>query len=180
MPVTQPPPVSAGSFSDALLTPWSANALGPKMTGMPAAASTTFGVANLAIFIPFFLNRTELVQHLACQNGSTVAGNIDIGIYDAAFARIISTGSVLQAGASTVQAIDVADTDLLAGQYWLALSHSNATATQWGIAATGSMPRSWGMRTQTVFPLPVNAAPIPAGLGIALPHPMVAFRLQAP
>lgn len=99
--------------------------LSAEFEGVPTYASTVL-VANQAQAYPFRLTRSATVRKFGLANGATVTGNIDIGIYNEALTRLVSTGAVAQAGTTTLQEFDVTDLLLVAGIYYLAISPSGA------------------------------------------------------
>jgi hypothetical protein len=127
------------------------------------------GTANVALYAPIFVPEPCVITKLWWQNGATVSGNVDVGVYTEEGTRIVSTGSIAQAGVSNLQTIDITDQALPAGFLYFALGASSATATFW--AAVGGAGDNWfthGGKYQTsVFPLP-NTATFGFVNGIAL------------
>ena len=107
----------------------------PESVGAPVnigtLASATWPTANKAIFMPFrvFHSQGITVLVLAWMNGATATGNVDMGIYDAAGTKLVSTGSTAQSGTSTIQQVDVTDTLLGPGLYYFALALSSTSGT---------------------------------------------------
>lgn len=93
------------------------------MLGMNNAgvASTSWPAANLALFVPMRVGRPEVIYKLAVGAGSTAAGNFDVGVYDAQGNLLVSSGATAK-GASTEHVIDIADTLVGPGIYYLALA----------------------------------------------------------
>jgi hypothetical protein len=130
-----------------------------------SAASSAFAAAgwpgaNRALYIPVYLDQPITVAKLWTANGGTASGNVDIGIFDASLARLVSSGSTAQAGTNVLQAFDIADT-YLAGPalYYVGLSASAIAATFWR-TDTGTIPKSklWGVAQEAAaFPLPATA-----------------------
>lgn len=115
-----------------------------------AAASAVWETANSARYLPFVLSDTLVVAQLFCQNGATVSGNVDMGIYSEAGARLVSIGSTAQAGVSTLQFFNITDTTLGPGRYYLALGCDNTTATfLQHNTADADLLRSWGVLSAT-------------------------------
>lgn len=126
--------------------------------GNPTLASAAWPSASLAIYIPFRSAIPVLVTHMLVLNGSTVNGNVDIGIYDTAGTRLVSTGAVAQSGVSTVQSIDITDTLIGPGQFYLAMSHSSGTATTLRMPITADFLRVFGCAMEaSAHPLPATA-----------------------
>lgn len=130
-------------------------------SGAAVPASTAWPTATKAIYIPFHLRRGATVKQLFCVNGGTAAGNIDMGIYDNAGARKVSIGSTAQAGTSTIQTFDIADTTLAAGTYYLAIAKDDAVGTVVSFSITSVVARflrAVGLLEQTsAFALPATA-----------------------
>lgn len=92
-------------------------------------SSGTWPAANRAIYIPVGIERSVVVDRMGVYNGSAVAGTVDIGVYSQFGVKIVSTGATTQAGTSAVQVIDVTNTTLAPGTYYLALLLSSASGT---------------------------------------------------
>jgi hypothetical protein len=93
--------------------------------------------------------------------------NIDCGIYADAGrkpgARLVSTGSTAQGTASQVQFVDVTDTTLAPGLYWLALACSSSSATFFR-TSLGAAANALHMFQQTsALALPATATPAEGG-----------------
>lgn len=126
---------------------------------MANATSQAWPTANLAIFVPFFVSKPITFSTLFTYNGATASGNIDIGVYDSAGTKIVSSGSTAQAGTSAIQTFSVTSTQIGAGQYYLALALSSTLGTIFNNPLTSaSHARSTGMAQQaTALPLPATA-----------------------
>lgn len=122
------------------------------------SASAAWPAANLAIFVPFTVYEPITVVKLSILNGTAVSGNVDIGIYGAGGARLVSSGSTAQAGASAIQTFDITDTYLVPGLHYLALAIDNATGTIDNVGVTAIDVEALGVMQQaTAFPLPATA-----------------------
>lgn len=129
----------------------------PVTTGLQMA-STAWGTANLAIYVPIWIPFRYPVRNLFVYNFATLGGNHDVGIYNKDGVKYLSSGSVAQAGASALQFMAV-NIILEPGQYFLAMSSNSTTAT-YAAAVNGTAPhlRYLGLLQQaTAFPLPANA-----------------------
>jgi len=105
----------AGVISTAL-------ALGPSLiTPGVSPASAAWPSASLAIFVPVQIPLPCTVYKLVMGAGVTAAGNFDIGIYDAAGNKMVSSGATAK-GTSVKQVLDVTDTVIGPGLYYLALA----------------------------------------------------------
>lgn len=124
-----------------------------------ATTSTAWGVANRAIYIPFVVEETVVAYQMAVENGATLNGNLDVGIYDINGVQLVASGSTAQTGTSVIQKFDIANTTLTPGYYYMAMSTNSTTATYIGNGATNAeYYRSLGVREQlTAFALPATA-----------------------
>lgn len=152
------------SRSSLVITPFSPESIGTILASWalnPYSASGAWPTANLAIFIPFVLTRPTTIYQLGWFNGSAVSGNIDVGIYDAAFNRLTSTGSTAQAGTTAPQSVDITDIIIGPGLFWMAAVMDNTTGTlQRTTIGVAALCRATGMCEQaTAFPLPATATP---------------------
>jgi hypothetical protein len=120
---------------------YSAIAIGP--------TSAVWPTANLAIYMPFYLERPALAQKMAVQV-AIQSGNCDVGIYDEKGNRLVSMGSTAVAVAG-LQVFDIADTWLKPGTYFMAMCVDNITASFWRISTTSNaLGRMFGLQQQAV------------------------------
>lgn len=143
--------------------------------------STAWTTANRAIYIPFYIEAPVTAFQMAVSNGATVAGNLDLGIYDVLGNKIVTKGTTVQTGASVMQALDITDTVLAPGTYFMAMSTDSTTATYIGspvISGTGELFRAFGVQEQlTAFPLPATATfANPASTTTTMPSISVALK----
>ena len=91
--------------------------------------SVAWAGANDVVAIPFRLFTGMTVYQLGTWNGSgTMTDSFDIGIYDTAWNRKVSKGGTARSGVSSAQWVDVTDTYLPPGKYYLAMSNNGTTA----------------------------------------------------
>jgi hypothetical protein len=118
----------------------------------------TFPIANQAHYYPIWLAHPIVVTKLWWHNGTTVAGNVDCGLYTDNGVRLVSIGSLAQSGSAATQVVDIADTPIPAGLVYLALV-SNSTAANFKAIgpASGGLADGYGVSTYfqtSAFPLP--------------------------
>jgi hypothetical protein len=95
------------------------------------AATNAWPSANKPVAIPFRVFIGMSVYQLGWLNGSgTMTDGFDIGVYDASWNRKVSGGGTTRSGASTVQWVDVTDTFLPVGKYYLVGAGNGTTASQ--------------------------------------------------
>jgi hypothetical protein len=125
-----------------------------------ASPGTITWVANLGVYIPIVIPYPYPVRRVWWQNGSTVtSAHCDVGVYTPDGQRIVSAGTTVQAGASTVQYASVTETLLAPGKYFFAFVCDTATSHAFGLS-TLTVPalRSAGILQQaSALPLPATA-----------------------
>jgi hypothetical protein len=113
--------------------------------------------ANLALYIPFNIDRDTIAKQMFWENGA-VAGTTDVGIYDSNKKRLVSSGPTANAG--TIQIANIADTILVPGLYYMAwLPSTVATQTYWCGTTTGHTVAS--LRASGVQQQAVGSATLP-------------------
>lgn len=124
--------LEAPRFNEHIITPMSFCSIGVDMAGFvaPVIASATYPAANRALACPFAIAAPFLVRKVFWWNGTTATtDSIDVGVYDEAGARLVSGGGTAVSGAASTQEVDVTDTLLEPGRYWLAYAQNGTTAT---------------------------------------------------
>jgi hypothetical protein len=135
---------------------FSRESLGPE--GVIGAGNTAWPTSNDAMFVPFNISRPILVKRLFSGNGNVASGNLDMGLYTADGARIVSAGSTAMSGATALQFFDIADTYLSPGRYYMALAVNNTSATFRRMTITSIRQQQWGiLKMTTAFALPAIA-----------------------
>jgi hypothetical protein len=133
----------------------------PWHAGISSYFSATWATANLAVYWPFAIQQVQTVYKFFWINGSAAGNNADVGIFDSAGVKLISTGSTAMTGNNALQVTDVADTVLTPGIYYFGFSHSSTTANRivcMGASSAGHQALLAGMRTETsALPLPSTA-----------------------
>lgn len=136
--------------------------------------------ANLAIFVPIQLAVPVIVYKLAIGAGTTATGNFDVGIYDVGGNRIVSSGATAKV-ANTENILDIADTRIGPGLYYLAMA-ADGTNNYIMITPSGTSPvplqkaRLYGvMGAATSYVLPATVTFAAAAFA---PIPMIAAYLR--
>lgn len=86
-------------------------------------------VGNLAYYFQMFIPGYFTVARFFVANGNNLTGNIDIGLYDGDFNRLVSTGPSARSGASAMQYVDATDYQGAPGEYHLGVVLDNTTGT---------------------------------------------------
>ena len=119
-----------------------------------AAASTAWPSINLAIFFPLRLAVPKTVYKLAVGCGTGSGNNFDVGIYDVAGNRLVSSGATARTATSEV-VVDVTDTYLDAGLYYLAVAADSVSTMTCFALGTASVARLVGaMEAASSYVLP--------------------------
>jgi len=154
--------------AESIIGPYSSHANGSYST------FTAWQNANQAVYVAVAIPFACTVYQMAVQIGGTSSGNLDVGIYDANFNRLVSMGSTAMGSTNSIQVFNVTDTPLTPGTYFLACSVSNTS----GVLAGGACytPAHQGLRAlgvqvqSSALPLPSTATPANAGGTILVPN----------
>lgn len=105
-----------------------------RQTGLaPLATSAIWTTASQSVATMVRVRQKMTVKKLYAFNGAAVSGNACIGLYQQhslgsnSFDRLITSGSVGQAGVSQWQEFNTTDTVIGPGIYWLAYNLDNIT-----------------------------------------------------
>lgn len=93
------------------------------------SASTNWPTANKAFFAIVRIVEPVILTKAYWHNGSNVAGNVDVGIYDAAtLKKVWSSGTVSQSGINTRQSVTITGgVAVIPGLYYIAMASDTAT-----------------------------------------------------
>lgn len=131
--------------------------------GLPYAsepASATWPASNRAILVPFRLWKPHTIAKVFVANGAAVSGNIDVGVYDEKFTRLVAAGSTAQAGTSVNQVFDVTDTQIGPGLFYLACALDNTTGAVLRSSLQTQFCRAVGVvQMASAFVLPATITP---------------------
>lgn len=137
-------------------------------------ASSTLSSSNIVLY-QVVVTEPYRVRRFWWQNGVTVNGNVDVGVFAEDGTRIASTGSTAQSGSSTMQQVS-ADFTLGIGRYWIGLASTSSTGTFAGKTGTGvnmlSVRDASGLAMHvtvgTAVPIPSSIV-IGSNLGFTIP-----------
>lgn len=135
----------------------SPEALGVEVVGF-AQAYTASGAltANIVYYVPFRLAAPYTAAQMFIQNGTSLGANFDLGIYTQDGKQIVTTGVTAQVGTSVLQIVDMTDTLLLPGRYYMALV-TNTTAQVARMAVALVILQSMGELQESSATLPATA-----------------------
>lgn len=154
------------------------------MADLGSSATGAWFAANDPLAVPFRTRDSMVAVRLGWVNGSSAGGNIDIGIYDASFSRIVSAGSTVGTGSNLWQWVDITDTALQPGtKYYLAMSLDNVTANRirrYGLAVAGAIAYAGTQDSSTdAHPLPSTLTNM-AEAATAVQLPVMAIACRTP
>jgi hypothetical protein len=147
-----------GFANPPVINAWSWNSIGIGMsqTGVAPTSTAAILTQNLAWYVPFEIHDVPWVaKRMFVYNGATGTGNIDLGIYDSQGNRLVSFGSVAKVASAAIQYVDITDTTLQPGLYFMAFASNSATDTFAQRQPSLQQLRALNVRQQTsAFALP--------------------------
>ncbi len=112
--------------------------------GLGAAASGASpwsDAANCLLAFPFVIESPTTFYKGMWVNGGSVGGNSEVGLWDASFNKIVTTGSIAGSGASVPQSTALSSTVTMPpGLYYAGMAHDATTTGQlirWSVATIG-------------------------------------------
>lgn len=131
-----------------------------------AFASLANIAASAATATPFVIAHAFLVRKVFWANGATATtDSIDVGVYDASFKLVISGGGTAASGANATQEVDVTDTLLKPGLYYLAFVANGTTVTPISSNLAAAHYKGLGcVQMASAYPLPSTFTPATANL----------------
>lgn len=131
--------------------------------GVPDGNGLPWPAANRALYIPIRIPQPITVVKMYRYIGGIAGGNWDVGIYDAAFTRLVSSGSTAAGSTSTTQVFDITDTFLAPGTYYIAAACDSSSGRTIADPSSADLNifKLWGVMEQaTAFALPSTATPV--------------------
>lgn len=97
--------------------------------GGQQVSNNTWPTANLAVYAPIDMPMRFTVARFMVANANSLAGNINLGLYDGAMSLLVSTGSTAAAGSAAVQYVSITARSFPPGHYYIALVCSSTSNT---------------------------------------------------
>jgi len=154
---------------------WSVGPIAANGFSGGSPTSSAWPANNRALYVPFQIDFEYRIKRFFWLNGSAVAGNIDMGIYDILGNKLASTGSTAQSGTSATQIANATAEILLApGSYYMAMAASSTSMRIQASAGAGaSVLRVNGlMQEDSALPLPATFTPAAGAFAI---YPLMGF-----
>ncbi len=147
---------SAADYSHSIISIFTEDCIGLELLTAGSGFSTAaWPSANAAILIPFTVAIPTIITQIFWLVGTSGTDNIDVGIYDSQGNKIISTGSTALSGTSANQIVDITDTTLQKGLYYIAVVMNGTTNTLSAMTPVAGLCRTMGIYSvATSFPLP--------------------------
>lgn len=121
-----------------------------------APASQAWPLANLALYVPIYINEFCTIYEVGTGTGATAGGNFDIGLYQMDGTKLQSTGSTART-ASAWNTVNWTDLDVQPGWYYAAMS-ADGTNNYSGVVPAAGICEAMGIVEQgTAFALPSPA-----------------------
>lgn len=152
---------SIQALAPLVVTPASSVSIGTELASNNAAPTSTTTAANQRVYVPVQIVKTAtLLDTFFVKGSGTLAGNVDISVYDSTLTKVVSTGSVAVSGATgLLQKVAIADTSLSAGRYYMSIAFNDATNTVYTWTIAGS-PRGYGVLMEnSAFTAPATGTP---------------------
>jgi hypothetical protein len=149
------------------ISPWSLGAA--VCCYVSACADYANPTANRITYYPFRLTVPFPIRSLYMVNGSAVSGHFDVGVFTLAGAKVISTGSTVQAGINQIQAVATAETWIGPGIFYVGWVMDNAIGHILGSPFGGERAFMGFARQDATFPLPATATFASASTGSLVP-----------
>lgn len=128
-------------------------------------SNNSWGSANEAQYYPFIVTYPIVIARLWWMNGTSVAGNFDLGVYNFSTAgpnsKLISTTPTAQGSSNAVTIVNVTDTIIQPGRYYFGFVGTSTAnllpawnLTQLQVTAIGVLCEA------SASPLPSTATPV--------------------
>lgn len=149
-----------------------------RYVSISATVSAAWPLANLALYIPIFINEPCTIYEVGVGAGATAGGNFDLGLYQMDGTKLQSTGTQGRT-ASAWNRVNWTDLDVFPGWYYVAMS-ADGTNNYAGNIPVAGLCQAIGIVEQTsAFVLP-SPATISTGTTRAfIPHIGLAVRSVA-
>jgi hypothetical protein len=116
------------------------------------------------VFVPFTVPEAVTITKMGWGNGSAVAGNLDIGLFQEDGTLIVAAGSTAQAGTSRIQVVDITDTTIARGRYYIGLTSDTSGITQkvLSLLPTAGIAQALGLLQDSSCAPPFSSSANPA------------------
>lgn len=121
--------VQAQPVAKTVLSSLSRASIGGRGVNTFTTGTTGALVGSSNILLMPLANPTQFsIRRIFWLNSSTVAGNVEVAIYDLDGRQLVTSGSTAMSGANSFQGV-AKSYELPPGNYWLAFASNSATAT---------------------------------------------------
>jgi hypothetical protein len=159
-------PAAGGRTSPVVINPWSDQSIGAALqtTGQGSAGLQNYIAANVGVFVPFVIYEAVTFTKLGVMNADAVAGNIDLGLFQEDGTLIVAAGTTAQSGVSAQQTVDITDTSLARGRYYLGITGDTGGVTQkvYGVVPVAGIAQALGLLEDSSCAPPFSTSANPA------------------
>lgn len=123
---------------------------GSFLPGTTTAASAAYPAANLAVYVPTWIEHPMVVYEVWLETGTlTTSNTVEVGLYTTAGAKVFASADITVTTASdTVNSSSMTDVLVPAGSYYLAFA-CNSTRNFVGTALAAGLYQAMGCMEQT-------------------------------
>jgi len=147
-----------GGGASGVISPASMYSVGRGIMALNVA-SVAWSAANRALFVPFRVTEISTAYQMMFGCGATAGGNVSVGIYDLWFNLLVSASAARSASNEII--VNITDTELLPGTYFMAMSVDGTTNVIAFAATNADLAHMIGVRMmETAYPLPDPATPV--------------------
>jgi hypothetical protein len=122
-----------------------------------ADAAAGYPLANLALFIPFSVSIPVIPITGWAYCGTIAGGNFDIGVYDTAGTRLVSSGATARAASTVVSTATLTATTLFPDRWYYMAFSADATSNYFSSASIAGIWATQGLvEATTAYVLPAS------------------------
>jgi hypothetical protein len=151
-----------------------------EITGIPISAAPGdiyWPSNNLALYVPFAVPLPIRVLKLWFGCGSIGTDNFDLGLFTAAGTKLVSSGATAKAASGTEVVVDVTDTSIGPGLYYIGLSCASTGSSFYLYGFTTPIAAAYGIKQEeAAHPLPATATMVNASSSYI---PLVGMLIEA-
>lgn len=144
-----------------MISPWSLEAIGTELSGFGVALSaSTAPTSNMVTYVPVVLAQAFTAVTVGWFNGAAAGnGNAQVGIYHEDGTQIVECTATTTSGTTARQTVDITDTVLPPGRYYMAFRASSGTDRIHAVSPAAGILEACGVMQQaTQTDLPSSAS----------------------
>lgn len=146
---------------------------GPLAVAYTIATAITLPANDTVVYVPITVSFTVVALKLWICSGSTATGNFDLGLYSQDGTRLVSKGGTNAKPGTDEAVLDVTDTTITPGLYYMAMVGSNTTDTWGGYAPAAPHCAGAGVLTESA-----GSTAVPATASWAISQVLTVYPLM--